>query len=205
MARQETKKCFVTGNKQDEQLVRLVLSPEQTWLPDLSGKLPGRGVWITADKEVIEAAFRQGDLEKEAGFNVVCAPDFFGQLERQLERQLLNLLGLARRAGALKLGYTKVEAALKKGEAKLVLSACDAALDGRSKITALGQRMNVQVASILTVQALSKSLGLENVVHAVLTEKGWSDRVGRDISRMALYHGGKINLDEGGSKERPEE
>ena len=58
---------------------------------------------------------------------------------------------------------------------------------------------------VLSVDALSKALGLENVVHAAVTEKGWSDRVGQDISRMALYHGEVMNLDGGGLKQRPEE
>ncbi|MGC6472706.1 MAG: DUF448 domain-containing protein [Parvibaculales bacterium] len=205
MVQREHKICLVSGSEKTEHLVRLVIAPDGKALPDLSGKAPGPGLWVAADKALIEQAFRQGLFVDEAGQPVACPPDFFGLLERQMEARLLNLLGLARRAGALMVGYTKVEAALKKGEAQLVLSAADAAADGRSKIAALGRRRNVQVADVLSVDALSKALGLENVVHAAVTEKGWSDRVGQDISRMALYHGEVMNLDGGGLKQRPEE
>lgn len=205
MAKRERKTCLISGSEETGKLIRLVIAPDGTALPDLSGKAPGKGVWVVADKEVINEVFGQELLVDEAGRKADCPPQFFKYLERQMEFQLLNLLGLARRAGALNVGFAKVESALKKGEAHLVLAAKDAAVDGRAKIAALGRRNNIPIATLLSVGALSKALGLENVVHVVVTEKGWSDRIGRDISRMALYHGEIYNLDGGGLQKRPKE
>lgn len=205
MTQREQKNCLVSGSVEIDSLVRLVIAPDGSVLPDLAGKVPGQGFWVTADKNIIAQAFQQGLIVDETGQKAVMDPEFFRLLASQLEGRLLDLLGLARRSGALSVGFAKVEAALKKGEAHLVLSANDAAVDGRSKIAALGRRQNVQIVERLSVKDLSRALGLENVVHAAVTEKGWSDRVGRDISRMALYHGEVLNLDGRGLQERPEE
>ncbi|MCF6199646.1 MAG: DUF448 domain-containing protein, partial [Hyphomicrobiaceae bacterium] len=39
-----------------DQLIRFVLSPEQIVTPDLRCKLPGRGLWLSANRESLELA-----------------------------------------------------------------------------------------------------------------------------------------------------
>ena len=41
-------------------LLRFVAGPEGRLVPDLARKLPGRGVWVTADKASVAAAAEQG-------------------------------------------------------------------------------------------------------------------------------------------------
>ena len=37
-------------------MVRFVLGPECDVVPDVAGRLPGRGVWLTAERPMIEKA-----------------------------------------------------------------------------------------------------------------------------------------------------
>ncbi len=196
MVNREEQKCLISGETQIARLIRLAVSPHDELVPDIGAKLPGQGVWVMANKAVITKALETGVFNEALHCKLIWPPDFTGQIGRLLETQLLNLLGLARRAGALQVGFTKVEKALKKQQAQLVLCASDGAVDGRSKIAALGRHQDVLIDTSLTCASLSAALGRENIVHVAVVEKGWSDRVGRDISRMALYHNGEMNLKE---------
>ena len=59
MVQREHKICLVSGSEKTEHLVRLVIAPDGKALPDLSGKVPGPGLWVAADKALIEQAFRR--------------------------------------------------------------------------------------------------------------------------------------------------
>jgi len=61
------RRCVVTGEVQPKAgLVRFVLSPEGVIFPDLAEKLPGRGIWVTANRDLIaKAAAKERALAKE--------------------------------------------------------------------------------------------------------------------------------------------
>ena len=49
------RKCIVTGDVQPKAgLIRFVLGPDDTVVPDVLEKLPGRGMWVTADRAVLD-------------------------------------------------------------------------------------------------------------------------------------------------------
>ena len=53
------RKCIVTGDVQPKSgLIRFVIGPDGQVVPDILGKLPGRGLYVTSDREVIEKAKR---------------------------------------------------------------------------------------------------------------------------------------------------
>ena len=56
-----------------------------------------------------------------------------------------NMLGLARAAGKIVLGFAKVDAALSGGRATMLVSACDGARDGRAKLARKAQAAGVPV------------------------------------------------------------
>jgi uncharacterized protein len=49
------RRCVVTRERlPKEQMFRFVVSPDRALIPDLAGKLPGRGIWLSASRDVIE-------------------------------------------------------------------------------------------------------------------------------------------------------
>ena len=49
--------CIVTGNTgPTDAMVRFVVGPDGSVVPDILGKLPGRGMWVAAQRDVVERA-----------------------------------------------------------------------------------------------------------------------------------------------------
>ena len=96
------RRCLVTRETLPvDRLIRFCVSPQQELLPDLAGKLPGRGLWVTADKDLIAAACSKGIFSKAAHKKVNC-PDNMDELMRRLFIQRLkSLMGLAKKPGWL--------------------------------------------------------------------------------------------------------
>lgn len=190
--------CLVTGLTAEtgnlEEMLRFVISPDGELVPDLAGKLPGISFWVRGKKEYVRKAIDEGIFTKAAAQAVTVKPDLADRLEVLLVDQLLGQLGLTRRSGALLAGFAKVEAALRKGEARLIVAAGDAAEDGRNKIAALAQQHKVPVMAEMSVSALSSALGLENAVHLAVTDSGWAKTIVKKAQRLALYRHGVLGL-----------
>ncbi len=81
-------------------------------------------------------------------------------------KNILNLLGLARRAGKVALGYTATTLAIKKGLVPLVLMATDTAPHTREKMERLCRKYCVDLYYLADQGELGRALGknAQNVV-----------------------------------------
>ena len=53
------RKCIATGQVlPTAELIRFVVGPDGTVVPDLAAKLPGRGMWVSADRAAGRCARR---------------------------------------------------------------------------------------------------------------------------------------------------
>ena len=121
--------CRVTGEPADPaDMLRFVVSPDGVLTPDLAEKLPGDGIWVINRHAVVAQLEEQADWQVPEGL-----ADRVGVL---LEQRVLSLLGLARKAGRIVLGFTKVDAALKNRRVAMLLAASDGAENGRKQIAA---------------------------------------------------------------------
>src|SRR5205823_5200754 len=159
---------------------------------DPAERLPGRGLWLTPRRDIVERAVAKGLFAKAAGRRVIVPADLAAEVERLLRQRCLALLGLARRAGQLRTGFEKVREDLKAGRAGLLLAARDGAPDGRQKLAALaGGRPEV---ALFDSVELSAALGREEVVHAMVPH-GRSKTVAVEVKRKRTYApgaGGKM-------------
>ena len=54
------RRCLASGETRDPvHMVRFVLNPEGIVTPDIQGKLPGRGVWVSSDRKSLEKVIAQ--------------------------------------------------------------------------------------------------------------------------------------------------
>ncbi|MGH6618181.1 MAG: RNA-binding protein [Alphaproteobacteria bacterium] len=161
------RRCIVTReSKPTAALLRFVVSPDGVVVPDVMGVLPGRGIWVSADRASVETAAAKGLFARAARHQVKTDPRIADLVEAQLLRRCLDLIGLARRSGGAVAGFEKVRAFLAKESAGLLLAAADGADDGRGKMERIGY--GVAVASALDRQELGQAFGREQVVHAVV-------------------------------------
>ena len=176
--------CVVTRDvKPIDEMIRFVVGPDLAVVPDLKRKLPGRGVWVTARRDIVTAAAKRGAFARAFRADVKAAPDLPAIVEGLIERSLLDALSIARKARQVVAGYAKVEAAAEQGATAGYVHACDASPDGARQIMAAIRRGygpdagNIVIIDAFTSAQLDLALARPNVVHAALLAGRASDTV----------------------------
>jgi predicted RNA-binding protein YlxR (DUF448 family) len=182
-----TRRCAATGVVQaKERMIRFVVAPDGTATPDIAERLPGRGVWVTADAKALALATKKNAFARSAKQAVIVPNDLAAQVRDLLVRQLTDLLGLARRAGELTAGRDKVEEALARGSAQIavLLEAADGSETERARLRA--KAPGATVVASLDGATLARALGREGVVvHAVVKSGRLADRIVATATRLA--------------------
>jgi predicted RNA-binding protein YlxR (DUF448 family) len=191
------RRCVVTrAERSPDDLIRFVVDPAGGIVADLARKLPGRGVWVTAEKASVAAAVKAKAFAKGLKRQVTVAPDLPDRVESLFVRRVLEALSLANKAGLVTTGFEKVETLLDAGRAAALLHGLDAAVDGTRRLDrkfAAIQRDKGQPAPVvdwLTIDQLSLAIGRSNVVHAGLKQGGATNRFLREAERLRRYRSG---------------
>src|SRR5216683_5237088 len=155
------------------ELIRFVAGPDGIVVPDLKRRLPGRGVWVTARRRVVEEAVRRRAFGRGLKTDVKAPADLLDALDRLLEQSALDALSMAHKASLVVLGFAKVEAAVAAAPVAALVRARDAGAEGGRKLAAALRRRTDRVADGKIVEAftsaqLDLALGRLNVVHAAL-------------------------------------
>ncbi|WP_339914133.1 RNA-binding protein [uncultured Brevundimonas sp.] len=174
---------------EESRLIRFVAAPDGSVAPDLGRKLPGRGLWVAADRASIAAAVKKNLFSRAAKAPLKPAADLADTVETLLVRRVLDQLGLARREGALVSGFEKSAAAIRSGKAAWLIEASDSSQDGRGKLLGLArhQQPPPKVCGAFSADDLSLALGLENAIHTVLLAGGRADRWTIEVERLAGF------------------
>lgn len=150
--------------KQD--LIRFVVGPDGRVHPDVAERLPGRGLWTLARRDIVARAVKKRLFGRAARAAVGVDEDLDQRVEALLARRAIDLIGLARRAGLAVCGFAKVEAALAAGRVAVLIAASDGSTDGRGKLRMRAPRL--PLVETLTSAELGSAFGREGAVHAVL-------------------------------------
>jgi predicted RNA-binding protein YlxR (DUF448 family)/ribosomal protein L30E len=184
--RESLRRCLVTRDcRPPGQLLRFVLDPEGRVQPDVDARLPGRGMWLSADRNVLNKAVAGNLFARAARAPARVAPDLVEQVESLLARRALATLGLARRAGQVALGFDQVRPWLRCGAAAVLVAARDGAADGRRKLRRLAPELPLVVA--FASAELGAALGRESVVHVAVAPGGLAQRLLQDVERLAGF------------------
>ncbi len=175
------RRCIVTGDVQPKAgLIRFVIGPDGQVVPDILGKLPGRGLYVTADRAVLDKASR-GQFSRAAKSPVKVPEDLADEVERQQARRVVDLIALARKAGLAIAGFEKVKSALANDAVRVLLQASDGSERGKAKLwTPTGARYY----GCLTSQELGLAFGRQSVIHGALATGGLSDRVVEEAAKL---------------------
>ena len=152
------RRCLVTRARRPRSgLVRFVVGPDGRITPDVAEKLPGRGLWLSARKDIIALAVAKGVFARAAR-QTVTVPDGLAQdVATLLAARCRAYLGLARKAGEAVLGFEQVKAWLEQGRAALLFEAGDGAEGGKAKLRrpALAARREAPGGSLPVFQCLT--------------------------------------------------
>lgn len=184
------RRCLATGEVLPKpRLIRFVVAPDGMVTPDVAARLPGRGLWVSADRRQLERAVSKAMFQRAAhragiGGPVKVPERLVDDVVTLLRRRCGETLGLARRSGQAVAGYDKVKGWLKSDRAGLLIQAADGADDGRARLKRLADAVGVPVVDGLPAAAIGRAFGREMVVHAALARGGLADRLRVDVARL---------------------
>ncbi|MDF1854993.1 RNA-binding protein [Pseudooceanicola sp.] len=176
------RKCIVTGEAAPKAgLIRFVVSPDGQLVPDVLEKLPGRGIWVTAERGALEQAEKKKLFARAARQPVVVPKAIADLVEGAVARHLVDLIALARKSGAAVSGYEKVKGWLETERARILIQAIDGSGRGKSKLsTPEGGRF----VGCLTADEIGQAFGRQTTVHAALAAGGLAKRVVDEAQRL---------------------
>lgn len=176
------RKCIATGEVQPKQgLIRFVMGPDGQVVADVLGKLPGRGVYVTASPAAIEKAVKKKLFARAFKAQVSIPEGLEAEVERQVLRRLVELISLARKSGDAVAGFEKVKDMLSKEQARVLIQASDGSGRGKSKLSTPHRGKYI---GCLTADELGMAFGRETVIHAALASGGLSKRVVDEAQRL---------------------
>ncbi len=181
-----------------EALIRFALDAEGRLTPDIRGKLPGRGVWVTGSHAALAEAIRKKSFTRSLKQPVMVAADLPDQVDHLLTADARQSLAMANKAGVVITGFTKVEAAINKGGVQALVSANDGGEDGRRKIVQAVKRNHageaaIPVFSLFASHELDLALGRENAIHAALLAGSACDAFVKRCRRLEMFRHGPLN------------
>ena len=183
--------CIATGETgAPERMIRFVVGPEGDVVPDLARRLPGRGLWVKAERSAVERAVAKNLFARAARASVKPAADLAERVEWLLLERALADLSRARRAGRAVAGFVKVEQMVGQRRAGLLVVADEADGDGLGKLKATG----LPIARLGDAAALGGIFGREQAVYVAVAR---DDAGGAFIERIeagaARWRGYRLN------------
>lgn len=189
-----TRKCIATGEVQPKyRMVRFVVGPDGQVVPDILGKLPARGIWVTADRAAIETAVKKGLFARSAKQPAKAADDLVDQVEQQLARRTVDLISMQRKAGKAVAGYEKVKTWLQTEEALVLIQAVDGSGRGKSKLSTPHYGHYI---GCLTADELGLAFGRQTVIHGALASGGLTLRVVEEAHRLNGVRKNEAGIDQ---------
>ncbi len=180
--------CIVTREqKPEDQLIRFVMAPDGTVVPDLQRKLPGRGCWVSRNRVNLAEAVKRNAFARALGEGAKTDPGLPDLVEKLMRKEAVAALSLCRKAGLAVSGFMKVEEALGRGHVLVLLHAQSAALDGTEKLNRKSGP-NAAILDLFSAEELGLAFGRENVVHAALNTGGQSQKLLALARGLAQYN-----------------
>ncbi len=189
--------CAATRLPRDPaELIRFVAAPDGSLVPDLARRLPGRGVWVTADRASLQQAVKIKAFARSLKRAVTVAADLPDVVEAQLLKRAMEALALANKAGAVSPGFEQVDALIGSGDAVALAHGSDAAAGGRAKLDRKFEAVQrdrgrqAPIVDVLTIEQMSLAMGRSNVVHAGLIHGGATERFLTEAERLKRFRSG---------------
>ncbi len=186
------RRCIATGRTRPRsELVRFVIGPDDSVVPDIPGKLPGRGIWVSAERAALEKAARKGLFARAARRPVAVPEDLAGTVETLVAQRVIELISLARKGGRAVAGFEKVRGWLEDATATVLIQARDGSARGKTKLRPPDPAPGCATSFVgcLNASEIGLAFGREHVIHAALAAGGLTPRVIEDATRLAALRG----------------
>lgn len=178
--------CLVTREELGkDDLLRFLIAPDGALVHDITGKLPGRGMYLALSKPMLAEAIERKLFSRSSKQSVHVPAGFEDVVEQHLRARVLQALSLARKAGDAIAGFDKCLAAVHSGAVACMLHASDAGNDGIRKLAPRDSAFSSTIA--FTRDELSQVMGGQNMVHVAVLNGESSQFFLKQLRRFALF------------------
>jgi hypothetical protein len=180
-------------------MLRFALSPDGSVVPDIRRELPGRGVWTRLSFDTVRRAATKQAFSRAFRAKAEASASLAETVGALLERDALQSLSIANKAGLVVAGAFKVDSAIEAGGVVALIQASDGAADGAAKrFHALRAKFGPEANAIVRVDLfqsgqLDLALGRANVIHAALKQGAASSAFLARADRLRRYRGGEAD------------
>ena len=189
------RKDIASGELRDpSEMIRFAVSPDGDIVPDIFGKLPGRGIWVVATRDAVNTAVQSGAFPRAAKRKVKAADDLADIIEAGLSARVLGMLGMAKRAGQLESGFENVRSCARNEQMGVRIEASDGQPDGRSKIRVVAKAVAKELELPMPVligcyssAELGKVVGRDYIVHACVHPGKMAKAIKAEVKRLAGF------------------
>lgn len=194
--------CIVTRETLPAgEMIRFVAGPDGSVVPDLKRVLPGRGCSVKAERLLVEKAVQKNIFARALKKDVKPAAELATQVDRLLVVSMTGMMNMARKAGQFVSGSTKVDNAVRSGEALSVFHATDAAPDGVRKVSQarkaramiMEEPEEVPAFQLLSYEEMQELMGDNAFIHAVALAGQAGEGVVKRAKLLESYRGGNAN------------
>ncbi|MGC6501004.1 MAG: DUF448 domain-containing protein [Henriciella sp.] len=181
------RQCVVTRERlEPRQMLRFVASPDGVITPDVAARLPGRGAWVEAKRDVLEAALGKGHLAQALS---ATRPegDLLALVDQLLLKRCQEVLSIGRRSGIVLGGGGKIRAA---GQAMGLIIAQDAS--PREARSLCGDVPHQWRAEGFTGEELGQAFGRPSIAFVAVLPKDaqHASRIRDELVRLDGYRAG---------------
>jgi predicted RNA-binding protein YlxR (DUF448 family) len=179
------RKCIVEGIvKPLSEMLRFV-EVDNMLLPDFNKKLPGKGMYVTANRLFIQKAIDKKIFHKVSRHNLKIPDDFMDMIENLIKQKALDSINMARKSGALVTGFEKVKEATKKNNVEFIIQATDAGVDGKEKVALFAK--SIEIFNLFSIDELDITLNKQNTVHIAVLKNNVSRMVYDNLKKYQNF------------------
>jgi predicted RNA-binding protein YlxR (DUF448 family)/ribosomal protein L30E len=182
--------CVFCRNTRDKkELLRFVLAPDRSLVPDLLSKLPGRGAYTCLNRECLHGAARKGQFDR--AFKGVVkfdgADQLVDQLISKLEERIGSYISLANKAGKVVSGSDLVMESIRKRKSGFVFIAIDISKDIGAKVMEMADIFKVPHTTVFNKDRLGAFIGkgLRSVVS--IEHGGFVHKVAVEVAKYRNF------------------
>jgi predicted RNA-binding protein YlxR (DUF448 family) len=182
------RRCIAKGETLPTSLMlRFVISPDGVVTPDVAGKLPGRGIWVTNDHETLAHAIDKKLFSKSAKAQVTIPDGLLELVEQMLIKKVIDTLSMCQKGGRVVVGFDKTKSALVSEKASVLIQANDGSEGQKAKLRPPEGKDTL--ISCLNAYELGLAFGREHVIHAALERGGLMKTARLHANRLSTYRG----------------
>ncbi len=177
------RRCLITRTHDEPQhMLRFVVGPEGQVVADLAARLPGRGMWLCANRAVLEDAQLPRVFSRAARQKLDVPVGLVGYIKDGLAKRLLDGISLGRRAGEAVCGFQKCRERIVAGKVGVVICAAGASQDEVARL--LSGHRDLPVVWV-PGRILAASFGRDRAVYAVMAPGALAERLKAEYKRFA--------------------